>query len=96
MVAALAQVPGSVLRARLAAAANVDVTVQLGSLDVPSLYLRASEDAVVPSAAAEVFSQVARRGNVEVVGGPHFLLQCVPSDAAKSIVRFIEQSQSGV
>jgi pimeloyl-ACP methyl ester carboxylesterase len=96
MRAALAQVPGRVLRARLAAAANVDVTVQLGSVDVPSLYLQASEDAVVPSEAAEVFSQVARRSSVDVIVGPHFLLQCVPSDAARSIVRFIERLQSGV
>jgi pimeloyl-ACP methyl ester carboxylesterase len=96
MLAALAQVPGRVLRARLAAAANVDVTVQLRSLDVPTLYLQASEDAVVPSEAAEVFSQVARRSSVEVVVGPHFLLQCVPSAAAKSIVCFIERVYSGV
>jgi len=96
MLAALAQVPSSVLRARLVAAANVDVTSQLRSLDVPTLYLQASEDAVVPSTAAEAFSRVARRSSVAVVGGPHFLLQCVPSEAAKPIVRFIEQVQSGV
>jgi pimeloyl-ACP methyl ester carboxylesterase len=96
MLAALAQVSDKVLRARLAAAVNVNVTVQLGSLNVPSLYLQASEDAVAPSKAAVVFSQVAPRSSVEVVVGPHFLLQCVPSDAATSIVRFIKRLQSGV
>jgi pimeloyl-ACP methyl ester carboxylesterase len=96
MLAALAQVPGKVLRARLAAAANVDVTTQLRSLDVPTCYLQASEDAVVPSHAAVVFSRVARRSSVAVVVGPHFLLQCVPSEAAKPIVGFVERVQSGV
>ena len=91
MLAALDQVPDRVLRARLAAAANVDVTSELRSLDIPTLYLQATEDAVVPSAAAEAFSRVARRSSVAVVVGPHFLLQCVPSEAAKPIVHFIEQ-----
>jgi pimeloyl-[acyl-carrier protein] methyl ester esterase len=96
MLEALAQVPGTVLRARLVAAANVDVTTQLRSLDVPTFYLRASEDAVVPSGALEVFSRVAPRSSVAVVVGPHFLLQCVPSEAAKAIVGFVERVQSGV
>jgi pimeloyl-ACP methyl ester carboxylesterase len=65
----------------------------LRSLDIPTLYLRATEDAVVPSGAAEAFSRVARRGSVAVVVGPHSLLQCVPSEAAKAIVHFIEQVQ---
>ena len=96
MLAALAKVPEQVLRLRLGAAARVDVSAALRSLNCPSLYLQASEDLVVPKDAADVFSRVSRHGNVEVVAGPHFLLQCVPSDAAKSIMRFIERSQRGV
>ncbi len=93
MLAALDQVPSRVLRGRLAAAATVDVTSQLCSLDIPTLYLQATEDAVVPSAAAAAFSRLARRSSVAVVVGPHFLLQCAPSEAAKAIVHFIEQVQ---
>jgi pimeloyl-ACP methyl ester carboxylesterase len=96
MLAALASVPNKVLRARLTAAANVDVSAELGAIDVPSLYLQASEDLVVPKEAAEAFSRASTRGNVEVVTGPHFLLQCMPSDAAKSIVRFVERVPRGV
>jgi pimeloyl-[acyl-carrier protein] methyl ester esterase len=84
------------MQSRLAAAANVDVSAELSAIDVPSLYLQASEDLVVPKEAAEAFSRASARGNVEVVTGPHFLLQCAPSDAAKSIVRFVERLPSGV
>jgi pimeloyl-ACP methyl ester carboxylesterase len=96
MLAALSSVPEKVLRARLAAAANIDVSAELGAIAVPSLYLQASEDLVVPKAAAEAFLRAAARGNVAVVTGPHFLLQCVPSDAAECVVRFIERLPWGV
>lgn len=96
MAGALAQVPKRVIRSRLSAVAHANVSAELQGIDLPSLYLRGSEDALVPKGAAEGFSQAARRGNVEVVEGPHFLLQCVPSDACRSIVRFAEGLQSAV
>lgn len=96
MSAALAKVPENVLWSRVVAAAKVDVSLELSSIDCPILYLQASEDLVVPRSASEAFSRGSRRGSVELVSGPHLLLQCVPSEAAKSIVRFIERLQSGV
>ncbi len=92
----LAQVPGRVLRARLRAAAQADVTAELAALDIPTLYLQASEDTLVPKSAAELYARFAARGKVEVISGPHFLLQCVPSDAVRSIEQFIEASASAV
>lgn len=96
MVGALDQVSERVIRSRLAAVAHADVSAELGGIDLPGLYLQGSEDALVPKGAAESFSRAARRGNVEVVAGPHFLLQCVPSDACRSIVRFVEGLRSAV
>lgn len=90
---ALSQVPACVLRARLRAAARVDVTAELAALDIPTLYLRPSEDTVVPYSAAELYARTAGRGKVEVIAGPHFLLQCVPSAAARSIEQFVRLSE---
>lgn len=90
MAGALAQVPERVIQSRLLAVAHANVSAELGGIDLPSLYLQGSEDALVPKGAVEGFSRTARRGNVEVVQGPHFVLQCVPSDACRSIVRFVE------
>ena len=86
---ALAQVPSRVLRARLRAALRVDVRAELSAIEVPSLYLQASEDRIVPKTAAEAFARSAQRGKVQVVAAPHFLLQCAPSNAARSIQEFI-------
>jgi pimeloyl-ACP methyl ester carboxylesterase len=90
----LAQVPERVLRARLQAASHIDVTSELGALEIPTLYLRASEDTLVPRSAAECYARAAVRGKVEVIAGPHFLLQCVPSEAAKAIEDFVLASSS--
>jgi len=91
---ALAQVSDRVLRARLQSAASVDVAVELEALSIPTVYLRASKDSLLPKSAAELYARTATRGKVEVIVGPHFLLQCVPSDAAKSIEKFIRASAS--
>jgi fermentation-respiration switch protein FrsA (DUF1100 family) len=90
MLKALDAVSDEVLRARIRAVLSVDVTSELAAVELPMLYLQASEDAVVPRSAAAVFARVARRGKVETIVGPHFLLQCVPSVAARAIEGFIQ------
>ncbi|MEL7448030.1 MAG: alpha/beta hydrolase [Pseudomonadota bacterium] len=93
--ASLAQVSASVLRARAREAATTDVTAELTAFDGPSLYLRASEDAVVPKSAADRFAAVARNGRVDTITGPHCLLQCAPAQCAQVIERFVATVAGG-
>ena len=52
------------LVARLKAIAQVDVTDQPRSVALPVLYMRATEDRLVPRSASECFLKFARRGRV--------------------------------
>lgn len=89
MFKALDEVSDEVLRARIRAVLSVDVSSQLADLDLPTLYMQATEDAAVSKTAATKFARLARRGRVEAIVGPHFLLQCAPSAAARAIESFV-------
>jgi pimeloyl-ACP methyl ester carboxylesterase len=89
MFAALDAVSDEVLRTRIREVLSVDVSSELAGLDLPTLYLQATEDAAMPKAAAVKFARLARRGRVEAVVGPHFLLQCSPAAAARAIESFV-------
>ena len=86
---ALAKVPRNVLSARYGAVADVDVREALKDLECPALYLRASEDGVIPASASEAFSKFYVRAKVEVIEAPHFLLQCAPARAASVVEEFV-------
>lgn len=79
---ALTRVSPRTLVARLKAIATVDVSDALRGITVPSLYLRATEDRLVPASAAELFSRVAKNSRVVDIEGPHFLLQARPETVA--------------
>lgn len=85
----LKKVSPEALVARLMAIASVDVTDTLRSLSKPTLYLRATEDRLVPIRAATTFSKLAMTGRVVSIEGPHLLLQANPSMAAAAIRQFI-------
>ena len=91
---ALAKVSPAVLRARVQAASHVDVSSELKGMNVPILYLQASEDSIVPKSAAEEFARLAASGKVAIVAGPHFLLQCAPQESARVIGEFLTVLQS--
>jgi pimeloyl-ACP methyl ester carboxylesterase len=95
LAAALAHVPPSVIRRRLHAVLEVDVTRRLPKVDVPTLYLRASEDRLVPRSASGVLSVIPqiRLGEVE---GPHFLLQACPASAALHVQAFLREMQGRI
>ncbi|KFB66117.1 alpha/beta hydrolase [Candidatus Accumulibacter vicinus] len=86
----LAQVSPSVLRARARAALLVDVSALLASVGVPVLYLRASEDRVVPESASQSVVALAPAAKVVEFQAPHFLLQVLPSQAAVVVREFME------
>jgi len=87
----LRQVSTKTLVARLRAIASVDVCETLRNIRVPGLYLRATEDRLVPKSAAVTFSRIASNARVANIEGPHFLLQANPVAAAQAIRKFIRQ-----
>lgn len=89
--AAIKRVAPAVWRIRLRSVLDVDVTSQLQQIQVPILYLRASEDRVVPAAASELISRTNARAKVVVIEGPHALLQTNP-DACVSAIKMFAQN----
>jgi len=85
----LAQVSPSALRARARAALSADVSASLPCVGVPVLYLRASEDRVVPRSAAQSIVALAPAAKVLEFPAPHFLLQVLPSQAAVAVREFM-------
>ena len=77
------------LRARARAVLDADVTPLLGAIGVPLLYLRATDDRLVPPACAEAIAQAVPQARVVEVEAPHFLLQSAPAPAAVAIKEFI-------
>jgi pimeloyl-[acyl-carrier protein] methyl ester esterase len=85
---ALSRVSPSVVRSRLRAILDVDASALLPRVDVPVLYLQASDDRVVPRSASAVLERVPQIRFTEVEG-PHFVLQASPSVAARHIEAFV-------
>lgn len=86
---AMAQVSGSALRARLQAVLRSDVSAKLSAVRVPVLYLRASQDLVVPASASRLAVELNPRIKVVELEAPHFLLQAAPSESAKVVAAFV-------
>lgn len=88
---AVARVAPEVLRARMRAVLEVDVTAQLRRVGVPVLCLRASEDRVVPTAAAGRIAEVRPDARVVEIAGPHLLLQAEPEAAAAQVTAYVRE-----
>lgn len=85
---ALDRVSAKALKARLSAALETDVLAHLRRLRVPILYLRASDDYLVPRAASERIRRSAPQVRVAELKAPHFLLQAMPRAAAAVVSEF--------
>lgn len=91
----LAWISPAVLRARLRAVLSVDVVPQLSAVRVPVLYLRATEDRVVPSAAYQLISRLLPDTKIAELEAPHFLLQAAPNAAAQQVRAFVQKVALG-
>jgi pimeloyl-ACP methyl ester carboxylesterase len=85
----LMQVADAVLRARARAVLTVDVCADLSRLGIPVLYLRATEDRVVPRASYELIAALAPQVELAEFTAPHFLLQVLPAQAASRVTDFM-------
>lgn len=87
---AITQVTRPVMQSRLQSVLEVDVSAKLARLDLPILYLRASKDWVVPKTTSIHTLQTNPKVQEVTLRAPHYLLQAIPEEAAKSIRYFMK------
>ena len=90
----MAKISAAALRARLRAVLSVDVSNELEKTKIPLLYLRASQDRVVPRAASELIARLCGHVNIVELEAPHFLLQAVPLDASRVVSEFMREVET--
>jgi pimeloyl-ACP methyl ester carboxylesterase len=87
---AITQVSPSVMRSRLRSVLAVDVSAKLAQVSVPTIYLRAKHDSVVPGTASALVSSMNRDTRIIEIDAPHCLLQVAPEEAAGHIREFLK------
>lgn len=90
----LSRVAPEVLRSRTLAVLATDVSASLPRIRVPVLYLRASEDRIVPSSAARLVVSLLPQVQVLEFPAPHFLLQVLPLAVSSRLSRFMDEIMS--
>jgi len=90
MRSTLAEVSMATLKARTGAVLGADVRHALSKVRVPALYLRATEDRLVPRGCANAIASAIAQTHIVDVEAPHFLLQAAPVAAAAAVRTFIE------
>lgn len=88
---AIAKVSVPAIRARLRAVVDVDVSEKFAALNTPVLYLRASDDRVVPRASSELALRLKPQMRLVQLEAPHFLLQASPVEAANIVSEFVHE-----
>lgn len=87
--AALDSVSAAALRMRSKAVLSVDVSSDLAKVTAPILYMRASEDRLIPSSAGSLIQSIQPATHVVDLMGPHCLLQVAPAESARVIQEFL-------
>lgn len=85
----IASVEPAVLSARLRAVLTCDVRDDLRKVEVPMLYLQARQDRLVPARCLEEIRSIRPETRIEIVDGPHFLLQREPQKTAEIVANFL-------
>ena len=93
--AAMKKVSPRAMHVRLRTVMDVDVTEDARRVGVPTLYLRATEDRLVPRGASRLVKEVLPNVEVLDIPGPHFLLQTQPSRCAAAITGYMTETLSG-
>jgi len=90
MEATLAEVSMTTLKARTDAVLGVDVRTALAKIRVPVLYLRATEDRLVPRRCADAIAETVARTRIVDIEAPHMMLQVAPTAAAAAVGAFVD------
>ena len=90
LATAVAKVPDATMRSRARAVLDVLVSKEMARIQVPTLYLRATHDRVVPRSASVKIFQLLPKVEIVDVDAPHCLLQTAAPQAAKMVVDFVQ------
>jgi pimeloyl-ACP methyl ester carboxylesterase len=96
IVDATRSLSADVIRKRVEEIMTVDVSEELSKVIVPSMYLRALYDWVVPRAASELISCIKPDIQVKTMAGPHFLLQSAPVESCEIITEFMSEVENAL
>lgn len=88
---AIDRVSPDTLRGRLRSVLDVNFSAKLKDVSVPTLYLQATEDRVVPATAARYIAKLKPTVQIVRVKAPHLLLQAVPTEAATIVKNFVQE-----
>lgn len=91
MKTAINQVSAAAFCARMRAVLSVDVSMPMSSVSVPTLYLQASQDRLVPRSAAAEIANIHPETEIVLLDAPHFLLQVATNEAAAVVIRFADK-----
>src|SRR5262249_57205503 len=83
------EVSTTTFKARLGAVARADMRPALANVDVPVLYLRATEDRLVPRRCADAIARAATLTSIVDIEAPHMLLEVAPAAAAAARKAFL-------
>ena len=86
----------SVLAARVREVLRVDVREELANVQVPTLYLRASRDVVVPAWSTRSIHERLPQMEVVTLDTPHPVLQRRPAQAANTVAQFLARVVAGL
>jgi pimeloyl-[acyl-carrier protein] methyl ester esterase len=92
LVQSLNKVSPNTLKARLKAVLSIDATQKVANIRVPVLYLRASQDRLVPTKASRLITSLLPTMHLVELEAPHFLLQVAPVEAAEVVSDFIDST----
>jgi pimeloyl-ACP methyl ester carboxylesterase len=85
----LPSIPDNVYRGRLLSILNVNVSQALSDINVPILYIRATQDKIVPETSRELIVSIQPNTKIADIEGPHFILQTQPETSSALILRFL-------
>ena len=91
--AAVAEVDPVVLSARVRSLAEVDVSEQCSRLEMPVLYLQATDDQLVGDRGAMQVTRALPQAEVRQLDAPHLVLQTRPREAAMAITELLDAIQ---
>ena len=92
---AIKKVRPEVLRYCLQCVFACDERAAVSKISIPILYLRASEDRLVPRTASQEIASLKPETHVQEIPGPHLLLQANPKAAASAVLQFLESLDQG-
>lgn len=85
----LRSVSPEVLAFRVRAVMTCDATEEFARIRVPTLYVQGEQDRLVSKSSFEEIKALQPDVILAVIGGPHFVLQREPHDAAEVVAHFV-------